>query len=246
VRALFEAHVGYDFRTSEESAWDVGPFVGYTQIVEPDTSLRPDDARIVLAGIQVSLGERGPGRAPPPPPAEAPAVREPAPKVESDHDGLAVAVDACPAGQVESADDGCVATVAIDGDRLAIGDIIHFELDSARIHQVSWGLVRRIASFIDEHPEIVEVDIEGHADARGTDAYNQALSEARAESTRNLLVAYGVDVSRLRPIGHGKRRLKVPTPYAEPRNRRVEFNVVIRKPEATRSAAPGRGTKGEP
>jgi OmpA-OmpF porin, OOP family len=65
--------------------------------------------------------------------------------------------------------------------------------------------------------------IAGHTDAKGTDAYNQALSERRAEAARRYLVEQaGVDVGRLTAIGYGRRQLyDVANPYAAA-NRRVQ------------------------
>src|SRR5271170_4441899 len=50
----FDADAGYDFRIGQ-GRWDVGPYVGYVQIVEPDDSLRPQDAHILSLGIHVGL-----------------------------------------------------------------------------------------------------------------------------------------------------------------------------------------------
>jgi outer membrane protein OmpA-like peptidoglycan-associated protein len=65
--------------------------------------------------------------------------------------------------------------------------------------------------------------IAGHTDARGTDAYNQALSERRAEAARRYLVEQGsVDPSRLSAVGFGRRQLyDVANPSAAS-NRRVQ------------------------
>jgi outer membrane protein OmpA-like peptidoglycan-associated protein len=65
--------------------------------------------------------------------------------------------------------------------------------------------------------------IAGHTDAKGTDAYNQALSERRAEAARRYLVEQaGVDAGRLSAIGYGRRQLyDVANPYAAA-NRRVQ------------------------
>lgn len=65
--------------------------------------------------------------------------------------------------------------------------------------------------------------IAGHTDAKGTDAYNQALSERRAEAARRFLVEQaGVEAARLSAIGFGRRQLyDVANPYAAA-NRRVQ------------------------
>jgi len=216
-----DTHLGWDFRVSRASRWDIGPFVGFTKIMQPDATFRPDDAHILWAGIQVSLGASERRRAEPPPKQENP---EP---LVRDFDGVAQVEDRCPASPEEGAiPEGCPgANAELIGDKIVLDDVIHFEFDSPRIRSRSFPLVRKIAAVIKEHPSILEVSIEGHADARGTEAYNQRLSEERAASTRALLVSFGVEEERLRAVGFGKSHLKVATPLAEPRNRRVEFTV---------------------
>jgi outer membrane protein OmpA-like peptidoglycan-associated protein len=232
-RIAIDAHVGWDFRVSRTGRWDVGPFVGFTQIMQPDVTFRPDDAHVLWAGIQVSLGASEKRRAVPPPSRE-----QPEPPVR-DGDGLAQVEDICPAADADGVvPDGCPAPhVQLVDDRIVLDDIIHFEFNSPVIRSRSFGLVRRVAHFIKENPSILEVSIEGHADARGTEEYNQRLSEDRAASTRALLVQFGVDEPRLRVLGHGESHLKVATPLADPRNRRVEF-IVTRSTNATANAPP--------
>jgi OOP family OmpA-OmpF porin len=71
------------------------------------------------------------------------------------------------------------------------------------------------------------VSIEGHTDWTGTDAYNQGLSERRANSVRNYLVDHGVDASRLSTVGYGESRPIASNATREGRalNRRVELLV---------------------
>jgi len=242
-RVAIDTHIGWDFRVSRESRWDVGPFVGYTQILQSESALRTDDARIAWVGLAISLGapERPKGSAPP-----EPMMGKPTPP--PDRDGAVEAFDACPPrGPIGTVPEGCPTDeVRIVDDRLVIDDIIHFEFDSPRIRPESEGLVRRVAQFIVDHADIQDVSIEGHADAKGTEAYNQRLSEARAESTRAMLVRFGVDAGHLRVQGHGKSHLVVPTPKPDERNRRVEFIVsrpgrpVASSPSPTPKVASGK------
>lgn len=227
LRPAFDAHLGYDVQVAEH--WAVGPFVGYMQVVQPNDDLRPEDARIVLGGIQVSLGGTT-KRVAPPVAAPEPAPAPPPPPAEelADRDGELELESACPAGMHTDANDGCTTSFDIVEDRIVLDDVIHFEFDSARIRPVSRPLVYRLAWFLNHHPEIALVEVDGHCDAQGTEQYNQTLSEARAASTRELLVRFGVDDSRLRTAGFGKSRLKVQTVFADPRNRRVEL-VIVKK-----------------
>jgi outer membrane protein OmpA-like peptidoglycan-associated protein len=237
-RVAVDTHVGWDFRVSDGARWDLGPFVGLTQIMQSDISFRPDDARIAWAGLQLSIGaseRRAPVVAPQEPPPPEPVSR--------DRDGSAQVEDICPPPDDEGITrEGCPGPeVKLVGDRIVIDDVIHFEFNSPRIRRRSTGLVQKVAAFISANPDIVELSIEGHADARGTEQYNQKLSEERAESTRAMLVRFGVDESRLRIVGFGKSKPLVATPLPEQRNRRVEFIVVRTREPVGPPPAPSTG-----
>jgi outer membrane protein OmpA-like peptidoglycan-associated protein len=69
------------------------------------------------------------------------------------------------------------------------------------------------------------ISVEGHADARGDDAYNARLSLRRAEAVRDALARGGVDPARMRLVGHGESRPVADDATEEGRqqNRRVEI-----------------------
>jgi OmpA-OmpF porin, OOP family len=82
------------------------------------------------------------------------------------------------------------------------------------------GLLARVAG------HAVEVEITGHTDQTGEDEDNEALSLARAEAVRDLLVAQGMQATFVRVVGRGARSPLVDVPgQAEARNRRVEVMV---------------------
>jgi outer membrane protein OmpA-like peptidoglycan-associated protein len=74
---------------------------------------------------------------------------------------------------------------------------------------------------------VPDVLVIGHTDKVGNDAYNDALSKARAEVVRKALAERGVAAENMVLVGRGKREPMVPTAdgVAEPRNRRVEILV---------------------
>ncbi len=71
----------------------------------------------------------------------------------------------------------------------------------------------------------MRVRVEGHTDSIGTDAYNQALSERRANSVRDYMVGRGIAVGRLNSVGRGETRPVASNSTADGRaqNRRVEI-----------------------
>ena len=258
-RMTFDAHVGHDFRVGN-GRFDIGPFAGYTQIVQPKDTLRPDDAHILWLGVHVSLGAPLP---PPPRPIEVAKIEPPKPKpvepppppapvavADRDNDAVPDAEDACPdvpgLPSVDPKRNGCPAEsehVRVEGMQIVLDDIIHFESDSPRVRRVSYALIRHVAEYIRKMDDVLEVDIEGHADITGTEGHNQWLSEMRAKSVRRLLVEFGVPADKLTTRGHGELEPRVPgnTEVQFRENRRVDFTITrararddaSRPPEAT-------------
>ncbi len=151
---------------------------------------------------------------------------------DKDNDGIPDAEDACPEVPGPKTDDpktnGCPPRdekVRLEGDRILLDDVILFDIDSPRVRRASWGIIKKMAEFIQKNPDILEVSVEGHADATGSEEHNRVLSRDRADSVVRLLERFGVEGSRLKAESFGRSRLKVQTQGAERANRRVEFYV---------------------
>jgi outer membrane protein OmpA-like peptidoglycan-associated protein len=72
--------------------------------------------------------------------------------------------------------------------------------------------------------------VAGHTDAKGSDTYNQSLSERRADAVKRfLLEKYGIDASNLVTVGYGKTQLKNPSNPLLAENRRVQVVNVTDK-----------------
>ncbi len=84
------------------------------------------------------------------------------------------------------------------------GDHVLFDFDSSVVRPDAEAVVRNWASWMESYPVVVV--IEGRCDERGTREYNLALGERRANAVKNLLVALGVDPSRIATISYGKER----------------------------------------
>jgi OOP family OmpA-OmpF porin len=235
-----DAHIGYDWRVGE-GRWDVGPTVGYLEVVQPGDSLRPQDAHVLSLGIHVALGAERPRpvviaeTAPPPPePPPPPAPLPPPPPPDRDSDGVPDTEDACPDVPGVHTEDpktnGCPPAgdeVRVVEDHIDYDEVIHFDTDSPHVHRASWPIVEKLAKFIDANPNIQQVDITGHADERGSAEHNLQLSRFRADAVKYLLVKFGVDPKRLTTngLGYGKPRAQGHTPRDWEQNRRVEFLI---------------------
>jgi outer membrane protein OmpA-like peptidoglycan-associated protein len=100
--------------------------------------------------------------------------------------------------------------------------------DTAR-HDLKPGArekLARVSGIISAHPGL-KIDIEGHADSRGTDDYNLNLSERRAESVRSYLVSQSIQPAMVTARGFGESRPVASNDNAAGRqqNRRVELIV---------------------
>jgi len=86
--------------------------------------------------------------------------------------------------------------------------------------------LERIFAELKRRP-LPDIAVIGHTDTVGGLHYNDQLSRARADRTREMLVDLGIPAERIEAAGRGKRELLVPTEenISEPRNRRVEINV---------------------
>ncbi len=112
---------------------------------------------------------------------------------------------------------------------------IHFDFDKSDVRADEVGKIKDIAAFMKENPTF-EIGIEGFADPRGTDAYNQALSERRVKAILNALVAEGAAAGAIRSGAEGEknRNCGEDTEGCYQLNRRVEVFV---RPDARRASA---------
>ncbi|MFZ1985813.1 MAG: peptidoglycan-associated lipoprotein Pal [Desulfatitalea sp.] len=101
---------------------------------------------------------------------------------------------------------------------------ISFDFDSSALRPDAQQILKSKAALMQANPEVKAV-IEGHCDDRGTDAYNMALGERRADSARAFLVNLGIAAKRLSTISYGEEKpLDLGgTEAAYAKNRRAHF-----------------------
>lgn len=116
-----------------------------------------------------------------------------------------------------------------DGDNLVLDmpSEITFGVDSANIDPSFRDTLNQVASTLTQY-EKTYVDVLGHTDSTGSDAYNQALSERRASAVTDYLSSRGVQSARLATRGYGESQPKASNLDAAGRsaNRRVEIRLV--------------------
>jgi OmpA-OmpF porin, OOP family len=124
-----------------------------------------------------------------PPPEEAPA--DPMIK-DGDKDGVADDMDKCPTtpeGEMVQKADGCPIKEVID----LRG--VNFDFDKCNLRSDAVAILDNAVAVLKGND--IKVSVEGHTDARGTDAYNQKLSECRAKVVTSYLTGHGVSADHI-------------------------------------------------
>ena len=104
---------------------------------------------------------------------------------------------------------------------------LKFDFDRAELRPESREVLSRIAGILFTTDDFV-ITVSGHTDARGTEAYNQELSERRAQAVADYLIGAGLSADLFTVEGRGKSQLLEPgnTEQAHSKNRRVELGMV--------------------
>ncbi len=104
---------------------------------------------------------------------------------------------------------------------------IHFDFDKYDIRPGDAEILKENAALLSKYLT-VKVQIEGHCDERGTNEYNLALGERRANSTKKYLISIGVSQGRISTISYGEERPLDPGPNEEAwaKNRRAHCIVL--------------------
>ncbi len=251
---LFDAGLGYNLTLTKTAFGPFAPGIGlrFEALYQHDAHGRRElgnpgssgnqyfqDAVINL-GLRIPLGGR-PGAAPPAPeepvqvvpveeaPAPAPEPEAP-PPCQPPAPGQPISLDGCKAGD----------TLVLRG--------VNFEFDKATLTVNAKALLDPVADALLARPEI-KVELDGHTDSKGSDAYNQKLSNARAASVMQYLVGRGVDAGRMSSKGFGESMPVSDNGTDEGRelNRRVELKITdIGTPApAAETAAPAEAAPAE-
>ncbi len=149
---------------------------------------------------------------PPPPPP---------PACNGNADGQSIALGGCEAGE----------TLVLRG--------VNFEFDKDRLTTNAKTLLGEVVAELEAHPDIA-IEIAGHTDAKGSEAYNQSLSERRAQSVVSYLISRGIAQSRLTASGYGESQPIADNETEEGRelNRRVELTIAGRDEVQTQPETP--------
>ncbi|WP_170769983.1 OmpA family protein [Ruegeria lacuscaerulensis] len=156
--------------------------------------------------------------------------------------GLSVSVTACTREAGYEIDQGAFGNATLHNTRVLNGDLsyaqilgqrfaaevptqINFAFDSAQLDESARRILLRQAAWIKQFPE-ARFRVYGHTDAVGSQAYNQALGQRRANAAVAFLTQQGISRSRLEAVvSFGKTRPLIDTPNRDRRNRRTVTEV---------------------
>jgi len=166
------------------------------------------------------------------------------PDPDNDQDQIADVDDYCPntPGVPGGDHPGCPkknSLIVVTEKEIRITQQIQFEFNKAKIKPgISFKILDEVASFLTDNSKI-SVEVQGHTDNVGGEAYNMKLSQARADSVKAYLVQKGIAPDRLVSKGYGFHQPLVPNDTAANRtlNRRVQFIRTESGPPSA-SAAP--------
>jgi OmpA-OmpF porin, OOP family len=150
------------------------------------------------------------------------------PDPDNDGDGILDADDKCP-NVPGVPPDGCpkqYKLVVVTEQKIELKQTVYFDTNRATIKPVSFALLNDVGHALADNPKLV-VEVGGHTDSQGDDAFNLKLSQRRAEAVRAYLIKRGIAADRMVAKGYGE---GVPiadnrTSAGRAQNRRVEFVI---------------------
>ncbi|MFT4032064.1 MAG: OmpA family protein [Siphonobacter sp.] len=105
---------------------------------------------------------------------------------------------------------------------------IYYDFDKYNIRVDASTELDKVVRIMQDNPDI-KIELGSHTDSRGTNAYNERLSQRRAESAVNYIISRGISPERITAKGYGESELIIPNAQTEEEhqlNRRTEFKIV--------------------
>lgn len=161
---------------------------------------------------------------PPPPEPTGPTAEE----LEAQRiaDSIAAAEAAARAAAEAEARERAAREAAIAEARATLSERIHFDYDMAEIRPDAERLLRAKSGILRASPNVM-LRIEGHCDERGSNEYNDALGNRRAQAVVDFFTSFGLDASRFAIVSFGEDRPLVSRSDEDAwaQNRRAEFII---------------------
>jgi peptidoglycan-associated lipoprotein len=174
-----------------------------------------------------SCGGKKPAQTAPVPNADSAAAAERARQDSIDAANRAAQEEAERLRRQHEADSLAALARAGDEVRSTLAAMIHFDLDKSNIRSDDMGALDQKVAILQANPDL-RIRVGGHCDERGSDEYNLALGNRRAQSAKQYLVSHGIDAGRIETQSWGEERPLVDghDESAWSQNRRAEFEVI--------------------
>lgn len=126
-----------------------------------------------------------------------------------------------------AADSAAAAARASEEIRSTLAAMIHFDYDKSNVRPDDAGTLDQKVAILQANPDL-RIRVHGHCDERGSDEYNLALGNRRAQAAKQYLVSHGIDASRIETQSWGEERPLVDghDEGAWSQNRRDEFEII--------------------
>ena len=144
-------------------------------------------------------------------------------ELDSNGDGVVDRLDQCPntprGDKVDARGCTLASTIQLKG--------VNFDNDTAAIRADARAILDEAVATLKRYPHI-HVEVAGHTDSQADDAYNQALSQRRAQAVVDYFMQQGIEAGRLTAKGYGEAQPIADNATAEGRasNRRVELRIL--------------------
>lgn len=137
------------------------------------------------------------------------------------------AEDSARAAQQKASDSAAAASRASDEVKGTLQAMIHFDYDKSNIRPDDSGILDQKVAILQANSGL-RIRVAGHCDERGSDEYNLALGNRRAQSAKQYLVSHGIDAGRIETQSWGEERPLVNghDESAWSQNRRDEFEII--------------------
>ena len=163
---------------------------------------------------------------PPPPPEPTGPTAEELAEAARIRDSIAAAEAAQRAAEEAAAREAAARERAIEEARNTLAERVHFDLDMAEIRPDAERVLRAKLGILRASPNVI-LRIEGHCDERGSNEYNDALGNRRAQAVVDFFTNFGLDASRFAIVSFGEDRplSSQSNEDAWAQNRRAEFII---------------------
>jgi peptidoglycan-associated lipoprotein len=183
------------------------------------------------ATVASSCGGKNPPPAQPTPNADSAAAAAKAHQDSIDAANAAAArqaaEDSARIAAQKRADSLAALSSASEAVRATLAAMIHFDYDKANVRSDDMGALDQKVAILQANPGL-RIRVGGHCDERGSDEYNLALGNRRAQAAKQYLVSHGIDAGRIETQSWGEERPLVDghDESAWSQNRRDEFEVI--------------------